>query len=245
VDPDVPATEVDDARPVPRWGLGDVILGLVVGLVLSSVLAGLWLAVSGKDTLSIGGKAFSQVGLWIGLVGSVVLATRRKGSGSLGTDFGWGFRWIDLALGAGVAIGAQVVIIPGVAFLLRPLLGRPNVDAPVEDLINESHGAAIVGLFLVAAVGAPIVEELFFRGLLLRSIQKRLGTGWAIAGSSIFFGLAHPNDLGLEAQLLVMAALAALGVALATLAVKTGRLGPSMIAHSVFNAISLIVALNT
>ena len=44
------------------------------------------------------------------------------------------------------------------------------------------------------------MEELFFRGLLLRSIaDARPDTAWAIVGSSVFFGLAHPNDLPVEA----------------------------------------------
>ena len=247
MDPDAPATEGDategGAPPLRRWGLGDVVLGLVVGLLLSAVMASVWLGVSGDDTLSIGGKAFSQIGLWTGLVGSVVLATRRKGSGSLRTDFGWDARWVDLLLGAAVAVAAVVAIVPAVSILLGPLLGHPEVSGPVKDLVAEAKGPAIVGLALVAVVGAPLVEELFFRGLLLRSIEKRIGTGWAIAGSSLFFGLAHPNDLPLNGQLMVMAALAALAVALALLAVRTGRLGPGIVAHAVFNAINLAVVL--
>ncbi len=94
-------------------------------------------------------------------------------------------------------------------------------------------------------MGAPLVEELFFRGLLLRSIQKRLGSTWAIVGSSVFFGLAHPQDLPFDAQIVIMASLAAFGAALAALAVKTGRLGPGIVAHASFNLISLVVALNT
>jgi len=242
LDPDAPVA-AEPAPPVPRWGLGDVIVGLVVGLLLSSVLASVWLGVSGDEELSIGGKAFSQMGLWIGLVGAPVLATRRKGSGSLATDFGWRFRWIDLAFGAAAALVALVVVVPVVGLLLRPLLGDPDVSQPVRNLVDEARGPALVGLFLIAAVGAPLVEELFFRGLLLRSVQKSLGTVWAIAGSSVFFGLAHPNDLPYQAQIVVMVALAALAVVLATLAVRTGRLGASIVAHAVFNAINLAVVL--
>lgn len=238
------AGEVAAARPKPRWGIGDVIVGLVVGLLLSSLLASVWLGVTGDEELSIGGKAFSQMGLWIGLVGAPVVATRRKGSGSLATDFGWRFRWVDVALGAAVAVLALVVIVPVVGLLLRPLLGDPDVSQPVKDLVDEAHGPALLGLVLIAVVGAPLVEELFFRGLLLRSIEKRVGVGWAIAGSSVFFGLSHPNDLPAEAQVLVMVALAALAVALATVVVKTGRLGAAIVAHALFNAVNLAVAVS-
>jgi uncharacterized protein len=248
MDPDLPDTppdsDVDDAaRPKPRWGLGDVILGLVVGLVLSSALAGIWLGASGDEDLSIGGRAFGQMGLWIGLVGSVVLATRRKGSGSLAVDFAWAFRWVDIPLGVAVGIGAQLVIIPGVAILLRPLLGEPEVSGPVKELVAEASGVGVAVLILIAVVGAPLVEELFFRGLLLRSIEKRLGVLWAIVGSSVFFGLAHPQDLPAKAQIMIIVALAAFAAALAIVAVKARRLGASIIAHATFNLISLAVAL--
>jgi membrane protease YdiL (CAAX protease family) len=248
MNPDLPAADADaqiDAGPPPRWGLGDVILGLVVGLFLSSVLAGVWMAFSHDQELSLGGMAFAQVGLWLGLVGSVVLATRRKGSGSLTLDFGWAFRRIDLAVGLGVGIGAQLVIVPGVALLLRPLLGQPEVSGPVRKLVDAANGPAVVGLILIAVVGAPLVEELFFRGLLLRSIEKRFGSVWAIVGSSVLFGLAHPQDLPAKAQALIMVSLAVFGAALATLAVKTRRLGPGILAHATFNLFSLIVALHT
>lgn len=243
---DLPAADpAAVAEPPPRWGLGDVIAGLVVGLLMSSVLAGVWLGISGGDELSLGGKALSQMGLWTGLVGSVVLAARRKGSGSLTRDFGWAFRPVDIALGIAVGIGAQVIIVPGVALLLRPLLGKPEVSGPVRELVDQASAPALVGLFLVAVVGAPLVEELFFRGLLVRSIVKRWGPAAAVVGSAVFFGLAHPNDVPVKAQIMICAALACLGLALAGLAVKTGRLGPAIVAHATFNLISLVVAIAT
>jgi membrane protease YdiL (CAAX protease family) len=88
---------------------------------------------------------------------------------------------------------------------------------------------------LFVAVGAPIVEELFFRGLVLRSLERRFGSTWAVALSSVLFGLAHPQPLPAKALVLVMVSLAALGALLATLAVRTGRLGPSIVTHAVFN----------
>ncbi len=244
-EPNAPEAEPADVRPTPRWGLGDAILGLAVGVVLSSVLAGIWLGITGDDELNIPGQAFSQVGLWIGFVGSAVLATRRKGSGSLTVDFHWAFRRVDLLLGVAAAAVAMLVVVPGVTFLLGPLLGDPEVSGPVQDLVEKAHGPGIVGLVLVAAVGAPLVEELFFRGLLLRSIEKRLGAAWAIAGSSVLFGLAHPNELPWKGQVMVMAALAALAVVMAVLTVRTGRLGAAIVAHAVFNGVNLIVAFNT
>ncbi|MCA1690915.1 MAG: lysostaphin resistance A-like protein [Acidimicrobiales bacterium] len=237
--------EATGVPPQPRWGLGDAAAGFLIGFVLSSFAASVWLAGTGGRELSIGGQALAQVGLWVGLAGSAVLAARRKGSGSIGVDFGFRARGTDIPLGAVVGLLGQAALVPAVAFLLRPLLGRPDVDGPVEDLFESAHGVGLVGVVLFAVVGAAIVEELFFRGLLLRSLQRRLGTGGAVAVSAGLFGLSHPQPLPAEGQILVMVSLTALGVVLAALAVRTGRLGPPIVAHAAFNAWTAAILLSS
>lgn len=237
-----PARSSADHPTLRRWGLGDVVLGMAAGLVLSTILGGLWLGVAGGDELGLGGRAFSQVGLWMGLVGAVVLASRRKGSGSVADDFGFRARLQDLWVGTVGGVGSQFLVVPLVVLALRPLFGDPDVGGPVRDLVEQAPGARALILVTIAVVGAPLVEELFFRGLLLRSLQHRLGDGWAIVTSGLAFGLAHPNDLPFEAMVMVMAGLAALGMVLAFIAVRTGRLGACILAHATFNAISLAFA---
>ena len=236
--PPPPATD----PPPRRWGLGDALAGFIVGLGLSSLFAGGWLGLTGDRDLGLGGRAVSQVGLWIGLVGVVVLAARRKGSGRVADDFGLRFRWSDVGLGLGAAVATQFLLVPLVALVLAPLLGRPEVSGPVQDLVDDARGPTFLLLVLTAVVGAPVVEELFFRGLLLRSLQFRFGAGWAVAGSSVIFGLNHFNDLSAAGVALVMISIAALAAVLAMLVVRTGRLGPAIIAHAAFNAINLAVA---
>jgi membrane protease YdiL (CAAX protease family) len=82
------------------------------------------------------------------------------------------------------------------------------------------------------AVVAPVVEELFFRGLVLRSLERRVGTAWAVVGSAVAFGLAH-------FELLQLPALVGVGVVCGVLAVRTGRLGPGIFVHAAFNAVAV------
>lgn len=220
--------------------MGDFLLGLVVGLALSSLLSALWLAVSGDKELDLAGQALSQVGLWAGMVGAVVVASRRKGTGSLADDFGFRIRWSDLALGAMVAVAVQLLVLPALSYLLRPLLGRPEVSGPVRDLMDQSKGPAFLGLVASVAIGAPVVEELFFRGLLLRSLQRRLPDGAAVALSAVAFGLAHGSSLPADAVVLVIVSLTVFGAVLAALAIRTGRLGPGMVAHALFNLVTIL-----
>lgn len=235
-----PVEPADRPGPVPRWGLGDVALGLATGVTLSNLVAATWLSASGDADLDLTGQAVSQIGLWTGMVGAAVLASHRKGKGTLGADFGLRARWSDVGLGAAVAIVVQLLVLPLLALLLRPLLGRPEVSGPVQELLDNAQGAAFIGLIATVVVGAPVVEELFFRGLLLRSLQRRVPDGAAVAISSVAFGLAHASALPVRAVALVMISLAVFGAVLAMLALRTGRLGPGILAHATFNLFTLV-----
>jgi len=228
------------APPPPRWGLTDFFVGLVGGLALATLLAQLWITVTGEEELGLGGQAFSQVGLWTGMVGAAVVASRRKGAGTLREDFGFRIRWSDLWIGVLVAVAVQLLVLPGVAFLLRPLLGEPEVSGPVQDLVDEARGPAFLGLVISVAVCAPIVEELFYRGLLLRSLQRWVPNRLAVALSAVAFGLSHGSGLPVEAVLLVIISLTVFGAVLAVLAIRTGRLGLSIVTHAVFNLFTLL-----
>ena len=230
-----------DRRPTeeavpPRWGLGDAAAGFLVGLVLSATLASLWLGATGQEELSLGGQAVSELGLWAGLVGTVVLASKRKGTGRLDEDFGFAGRWTDVGLGVVAGFLSQVVLLPAVAFALRPFVGEPDVSGPAKELFDKASGISSAVLVLFVVVGAPVVEELFFRGLLLRALERRVGTAGAVVLSSVLFGMAHPQPLPAKALALVMISLAALGAVLAVLAVRTRRLGAPIVAHAAFNA---------
>ena len=108
-------------------------------------------------------------------------------------------------------------------------------EAPSQRLTGGSHGAGTLVIDIFTVVGAPFFEELFFRGLLLRSLARLFGSfaGWvgpaaAIVVTGVLFGLAHAESL----QLL---GLAAFGIALSSISYRTGRLGMNMFAHAAFN----------
>jgi len=97
----------------------------------------------------------------------------------------------------------------------------------------------VLAPFLV--LGAPFVEELFFRGLVLRSLARRFGPVIGVVGSSVLFGLVHfQTGMGAASDAALMCAIGAFGLLLAYLAVRTGRLGPGLVAHATFNAITVI-----
>ena len=91
-------------------------------------------------------------------------------------------------------------------------------------------------LVLLTVVGAPIVEELFFRGLVLRSFERRLRPALAIGATAVLFSLAH-------FQVLQFLALVIFGVIAGVLAHRAQRLGPAIWAHVAFNATTVIALL--
>lgn len=216
----------------PCWGLGDAALGLVGGFLVAFIAMELWAASVGSGEQSLGTVAAGWMGLWVGFLGVPLLASRYKGSGSLAVDFGLWSRGWD---GAGLAVGVicQLVLMPALFFVVRELAGDLDVSRPTRQLTDGLDGAAFIVVALVVTFAAPVVEELFYRGLMLRAAARRFGTRWAVVGSSAIFGVSH-------FELVQFPGLFFFGVVLALLAVRTGRLGASIAAHVAFNGVAVI-----
>jgi membrane protease YdiL (CAAX protease family) len=84
---------------------------------------------------------------------------------------------------------------------------------------------------------APIFEEIFYRGLLQRSLLKRgLPPVVAIGITAVFFAATH-------FQLLQLPGLVVAGAVFGTLAYRADRLGPAIAAHLTFNMVTVIALL--
>ncbi|MEY2432330.1 MAG: protease family protein [Acidimicrobiaceae bacterium] len=230
------AAEVEQ-HPV-RWGLGDAALGFVLAYVLTIVFAPVVYKLTGQsldtpsDQLPLRTIALQQVPFYGGMLAVPLFASRRKGSGPV-ADFGLRMQWADAPKGLLIGIVAQFAA----NALYLPVLwwtsiSTDDISKPARQLTDKAHGAGVVLLILVVVVAAPIVEEIFFRGLVLRSIERRMGTRWAIVTSSALFGAAHFEALQFPALFLF-------GLVAATLATRTSRLGPGIWAHVAFNLVAV------
>lgn len=222
-----------DTRPARRqWGLREAAVGYVVAIVGSTFAAAIWLSVSADGELGLGGLAAAQAGLWTGFLGAPLFAAYRLGSGSLRDDFGLSARRRDALVGAPVGVACQLILVPLIYLPFRRLFEDDDLSRPARELLDRADGAQLVVLAVVLVAGAPIVEELFFRGLLLRAWERRVTTAWAVAGSATVFGITHFQPLQFPA-------LAAVGVVFAILTVRAGRLGPAIWAHAAFNGVTV------
>lgn len=240
----VPVSEPDTVMRDRRWGLGDVVLGFVVGqlgglVMMSAILAATDRSPDEIDELSLGLVAVAQVGLWLGLLGVPLVATRLKGNG-LVADLGLAWRREDIWKGGLVGVIVQFPLLPLLYWPILEALDKSSGDleGPARELTDRATDPfGVVLLVLIVGVGAPIIEEIFYRGLMQRSLLKRGLPAWvAITVTSLVFGMSH-------FQLLQLPGLALAGAVFGVLAQRAGRLGPAITAHVGFNMVTVVALL--
>lgn len=134
----------------------------------------------------------------------------------------WGvFFWSVLA-----ALGA---IIPSI-WLQEQMPALPNIMSNQFDMImGNPLGYVVIGLL------APFVEELVFRGAILRSLLQWTPRHWlAIAISALFFALIHANPAQMPHAFTI-------GLLLGWMYYRTGSIIPGIIYHWVNNSVAFVM----
>ena len=208
-------------------------VALSIVVTSSSVTGGDGNAAANPTTLVL---ALSALGLWLPFVFMLRWVARRAGM-DLRTYFGLSFAKTDW-LGIPLGIFCQVVLMNIVNWPLNkwwPNTFNPQrIETRARDMVDAAHGAWFVVLFLIVVVGAPLVEELVYRGFIQGELQARLGSTWALIITAAWFTIVHLEPIefpGLFAFALV------LGLCYR----RTQRLGLSMVTHLAFNATGLLL----
>ncbi|HLX87133.1 MAG TPA: CPBP family glutamic-type intramembrane protease [Acidimicrobiales bacterium] len=233
---------IDDAPKAERQpglpAVGVALISFAIGAGASYLVLEL-LRSNGDPGGPLAELVLSEIPLWAALVGACFYVSFRRGTRSFVSDFGLRWRPLDIGLGLAGSIAGRstesVAILPVVIF-------HPHFRAPDERVFHRftiSPTGWLV-LALVVCVGAPIVEELFFRGMLQTRLVGRYGAVAGVAITSVLFGAAHLIGWSGPVTLVYGLAIAGGGVALGTIRQITGRLGTSMVAHSLFNAQALL-----
>jgi membrane protease YdiL (CAAX protease family) len=200
------------------------------------------LGVDGND-YTVPQLALATGAAWLVQVAALVFTSSHYGTGEPVDDFvahyGVRFRPIDL-VGVPAGVIAQLAIVPLVYLPLRAVwpdtFSKSELEQRARELADKANGWTVVLLVIVVVIGAPIVEELVYRGLLQRSMSAAIGVVPGLVVMSIWFALMHPTPIEWPG-LMVAGALFGAGLAL------TGRIGPGIITHAAFNATGLILAL--
>jgi membrane protease YdiL (CAAX protease family) len=203
-------------------------VGAAFGQVTGHLATGTSPAYHGPLPLPLWLTALLQIPLWACLLGVPIIATVTKGNGPV-RDLGLRVRAVDVPVGLAIGVAAQVVLVPLVYIPIFWVFGHQDVSAAARQLTDRATDPfGIVALFVIVGIGAPVAEELFFRGLTQRSAERRVGATVAWIGTAAFFAVTH-------FELLQLPALFLFGLLLGWLARRTGRLGMGIFAHLGFN----------
>lgn len=137
---------------------------------------------------------------------------------------------------AAVLLGLALPIAGG--WLTRWVAHGHEVTQDVKQIGSAATLALRIPMALLVVSLGPLVEELLFRGALLSALLRRVGTGWAIALSSLLFACVHLPDLGFLWY--AVPNLALLAAVLAWLRLRSGSLWPAVVAHGVNNLLAVV-----
>lgn len=213
-----------------RWNLD--LLGIALLALGAGLLAGAWL-----------GGFTGTIVLWVLMLAAALFAMLRRGvpRGLMQ------FRAVDVLYG--VVLGSILRGIQGslaVAFGgTGALPAYPSLDGALPPLwwAEDLLGGAVV---------APVIEEFFFRGLVLivifTLVRRFAGEGQAgivlggvvavVASTALFVG-AHYLAGGMSADATV--SLTVVGLVCGLLVVFTGRIWPAVLVHVVFNGTGVLL----
>jgi membrane protease YdiL (CAAX protease family) len=259
---------VPSDAPAANWRVVLAVVALGGGVLLASIVGGIVVAAGGWEfsVSSAMGSDFGRVTgqrgaglpldhqrvpllvavllnvpLWAMFVGLPLWASRRRGL-DWTRDLGWGMTARDVPVGLAIGIVAQAVLVPLLYVPILRLVDDADLEAPARDLIaGATSPAGVLALVVLTVVGAPIAEEILFRGLLFRGIAdletgRRAGVFAAVVASSAIFAASHFQVLQFPGLFLI-GAIAAIAMH------RTGRLGTAIWIHVGFNATTLLFLL--
>lgn len=193
----------------------------------------------------------AQIVTWIfyvvvyGSMAVMVLGVvRRFGSGSLRDDVGLWFRLSDAGWGVLLFVGTRIAQVAVTA----PLITIPALRHSTQrysDVMRHQPTSLLITLVVVGVVVAPVVEELVFRGVLLRGLMAHVPAPAAAVIQGVIFGLYHfAPELGLY-NIVLITANSTFGVIFGFVALRRRALGTGIVAHALTNASALAVVFAT
>ena len=234
-------TDRVETKPAPiRWGLpdfgwawiaiifGQVVVGAVVfaarGLKLNHRTDAIDIALITAGTAALTLMIMALISSW-------------KGQRSLFADFGLWIRLRDWPWLIG-GVGLQLLATGAVEII--NVVGGTQPEQDVARALQQSSSIGRLLGAVAVVIGAPLAEELLFRGLLLRGLLRRMAAAPAALLCGALFAAAHlldPNAAVFFAPLMLV------GVVASMRAIRTGELSQSLLLHAGFNLLSAIVLL--
>ncbi len=149
-----------------------------------------------------------------------------------------GLRWYALSLPGLLLISALLAYL---GHRYHFSVGRPEVEKLFSQ-VNRSPVTLLLAA-LVLSVGAPLFEELVFRGFLFAALRQRVGPVVTIAVTALLFALLHDFSRTFADPRTFPFAILYLGGVLGLVRERTGSVAPGMAVHALNNLVALILTL--
>ncbi|MEO1001493.1 MAG: type II CAAX endopeptidase family protein [Cyanobacteria bacterium J06638_7] len=208
--------------------LGELSVPLLLGPALRPLLSPL-------AAMPVRQQGLQVLLLYLGLMlpPGLILAAQLRPLAARRPPEGWlQWRWRPAGSALLGALAHGLMVLPLVAFsgwLIDRLVGDPGGSNPLLELVLSAGDPVALACFaLTAMVLAPLFEESLFRGVLLPVLGKRWGGTVGVLATALVFGLAHLS-FGELLPLVV------LGLGLGWLRLRSGRLGPCVLMHGLWN----------
>ena len=237
-EPAIPTPPAEVHRPALTT-LSDFLLVLALG-VAAAVVAALAL---GPELTPFVVFAVILPAQYLGHIAGIAWVLRQRHLSPI--DLGFEITGSDpayLLLGMVLQMALAILVLP-----LIQLVGQEAVENPQEIqslIVGDLTTSARVALMLSTALLAPVVEEFMFRGMLLQTTLARWGRRPALLITSVAFAVLHLVTLDpsqfLAAAVITLPRFFLMGLVVASLTLRKGRLGPAIFTHAGFNLIGVI-----
>ncbi|MEO8162771.1 MAG: type II CAAX endopeptidase family protein [Ilumatobacteraceae bacterium] len=227
-----------------EFSVGYIVMAWLGAYLLATLLAIAFQLLAGSndvtgDNVPTWAFAVTALALWIPNMAMLVFVSGRRGTGNFRRDFSFSFRGRDL-LGIPIGIISQLLLVGLVTWPFRELFpgaySNNKIDERATELVDAAHSYWIVLLAMIVTMGAPVIEELVFRGFIQGGLQQRFRQSVALIIGAVWFTVVHANPIEFPG-------LFAFGLVLGFCFMKTNRLGMSVWAHVAFNATALMLVI--
>jgi len=238
----------------PRWEVAEVFKIVILALAASYVFLILFTFIAGFLQTGTGakngfhkGEHFRMIfdtivldGILFLVILKFVRVNHRKRLANLGFASKNLAKNIFYGVFGYIGVAAPVFLVGAFVYVVLNFMRIIPPPQPIVGLfLMEKNIALILVSSLIASVFGPVIEEIFFRGVMYNAVKRRLGVFGAILTTSVIFSFLHTHAF--EYFLVGFVPITILGMALAYLYEKTGSLVPSITLHVLNNVGSVFM----
>ena len=220
------------AREVLTYWLGAFVLANIASIAVVSVFGSQYESGDNLPTWLIALSALAMWSMWVALTGRHLRVPAMKIWSTVKAPF----HRRDVLVGVPLGIASQLILVNVVTWPLSKMFpdsfSYDEVSKRASDLADNANGVWIFVLIFVVVIGAPIIEEIVYRGVLQPGLVATWGPRAGLWVTAVLFAAIHFQPIEFPGLL-------SFALVLGWARQSTDRLGLSVVTHMAFNAAGL------